>query len=81
MYFVLNPDLSWIQSIASLAFHTSLSKAQLRKIEATKPLHAFMVLMEAGGHTTRQEAVSMVPPLFLKVQADFAVLDLCAAPG
>uniref|UniRef100_A0A453HAJ0 SAM-dependent MTase RsmB/NOP-type domain-containing protein n=1 Tax=Aegilops tauschii subsp. strangulata TaxID=200361 RepID=A0A453HAJ0_AEGTS len=33
------------------------------------------------GNVTRQEAVSMVPPLFLNVQAGHHILDMCAAPG
>ena len=33
------------------------------------------------GSITRQEAVSMVPPLFLDVEPHHRVLDTCAAPG
>ena len=33
------------------------------------------------GHTSRQEAVSMIPPIFLKVENHHKVLDMCAAPG
>ena len=33
------------------------------------------------GVITLQDAASMVPPLLLKIQSHFKVLDLCAAPG
>jgi hypothetical protein len=34
-----------------------------------------------NGNITRQEAVSMVPPLALNVQPHHRCLDMCAAPG
>ena len=34
-----------------------------------------------AGNISRQEAVSMLPPLFLKVEPHHYVLDMCAAPG
>lgn len=33
------------------------------------------------GNTSRQEAVSMVPPLLLDIQPHHLVLDACASPG
>ncbi|PIO69985.1 hypothetical protein TELCIR_08171 [Teladorsagia circumcincta] len=33
------------------------------------------------GHISRQEAVSMIPPLLLNPDSDHLVLDMCAAPG
>ena len=43
----------------------------------------YNVLIEhiALGHITRQEVVSMLPVVFLDVQPQHAILDLCAAPG
>ena len=37
--------------------------------------------MADSGLITRQEIVSMMPPILLDVQADHAILDMCAAPG
>ena len=34
-----------------------------------------------AGNISRQEAVSMIPPLVLDVQSHHRVLDMCAAPG
>ena len=33
------------------------------------------------GGVSRQEAVSMIPPLLLQVEPHHRVLDMCAAPG
>ncbi len=64
-----------------LAWQLSVSRMQLRKLPALEALHEFMKREDATGGLTRQEAVSMVPPLFLDVQPHHRVLDLCAAPG
>lgn len=39
-----------------------------------------MLLMSIG-NITRQEAVSMIPPLALNVEPHHKCLDVCAAPG
>jgi 16S rRNA C967 or C1407 C5-methylase (RsmB/RsmF family) len=44
-------------------------------------LHTFIKRENEVGSITRQEAVSMVPPLLLGVLPAHRVLDLCAAPG
>ncbi|KAK2997703.1 hypothetical protein RJ639_026583, partial [Escallonia herrerae] len=43
--------------------------------------HEFLKQENEIGNITRQETVSMVPPLFLDVHPDHFVLDMCAAPG
>ncbi|RZC12937.1 tRNA (cytosine(34)-C(5))-methyltransferase isoform C [Glycine soja] len=54
---------------------------QLRKNQTLERFHEFLKLENEIGNITRQEAVSMVPPLFLDVHSDHFVLDMCAAPG
>jgi len=44
-------------------------------------LHKWMKQHTDNGNITRQEAVSMVPPLALDVQPHHFCLDMCAAPG
>jgi 16S rRNA C967 or C1407 C5-methylase (RsmB/RsmF family) len=44
-------------------------------------LHAALVQEHEGGRVTRQEAVSMVPPLLLAPEPHHLVLDACASPG
>ena len=50
-------------------------------MEAFKDLHQYMIALTLSGHIGRQEAVSMLPPMFLDVHPNDIVLDMCAAPG
>lgn len=51
-----------------LGWQLELSKSQLRKIPVLEAIHEFMKKENEAGGITRQEAVSMVPPLFLDVR-------------
>ena len=64
-----------------LAWQIDIPKDALKKSERLRELHAFMVRANEVGALTRQEAVSMIPPLLLKVKPSHRVLDLCAAPA
>lgn len=64
-----------------LAWHLNFSRMQLRKNQTLSRVHEFLKRENEIGNITRQEAVSMVPPLFLDVQPNHRVLDMCAAPG
>ncbi|KAL6760331.1 tRNA-methyltransferase, partial [Haematococcus lacustris] len=63
------------------AWHMYFSRNQLRKVPILEALHEFMKKANDNGSISRQEAVSMVPPLFLDVHPHHKVLDMCAAPG
>ncbi|XP_047329348.1 RNA cytosine-C(5)-methyltransferase NSUN2 [Impatiens glandulifera] len=65
----------------NLAWHSNFSRAQIRKNKTLERFHEFLKLENEVGNVTRQEAVSMVPPLLLDVHPDHFVLDMCAAPG
>ncbi|XP_057970587.1 uncharacterized protein LOC131159581 [Malania oleifera] len=65
----------------NIAWHSNFSRMQLRKNQTLERFHEFLKLENEIGNITRQEAVSMVPPLFLDVHPDHFVLDMCAAPG
>ena len=64
-----------------LGFQLNLPKKVVRKQIALHDLHTFLVAETELGNVSRQETVSMIPPLLLDVQPHHAVLDLCAAPG
>jgi hypothetical protein len=51
-----------------LAWHMNFSRSQLRKLPELEKLHEFMKKENDAGAITRQEAVSMIPPLFLDVK-------------
>jgi multisite-specific tRNA:(cytosine-C5)-methyltransferase len=59
----------------NLAWHLNFSRKQLRKNQALESFHEFLKHESEVGNITRQEAVSMVPPLFLNIQPDHHVLD------
>lgn len=56
-----------------LAWHMNFSRAQLRKMPVLNALHEFIKRENDAGSISRQEAVSMVPPLFLDVQPHHVV--------
>lgn len=64
-----------------LAWHYALGKKSLRTSSTLKHLKHFLNVEAEIGNISRQEAVSMIPPLLLDVQKDHIVLDMCASPG
>eukprot|EP00775_Hariotina_reticulata_P012585 gene12585-12716_t len=71
--------LPWYPS--NLGWHMNFSRNQLRKLSWLGDIHQWMKGANEAGSITRQEAVSMVPPMFMDVQPHHRVLDMCAAPG
>ncbi|KAJ3802810.1 S-adenosyl-L-methionine-dependent methyltransferase [Lentinula aff. detonsa] len=64
-----------------LAWQFNVPKKVLRKSPEFKKFHSFLVFETEVGNISRQEAVSMLPPLFLEVEPHHTVMDMCAAPG
>ncbi|KAL0958350.1 hypothetical protein HGRIS_000495 [Hohenbuehelia grisea] len=64
-----------------LAWQFNVPKKVLRKSPEFKKFHNFLVFETDVGNISRQEAVSMIPPLFLDVLPHHKVMDMCAAPG
>ena len=56
-------------------------RRSIRKLEGLSDLKKWMLQHTENGNITRQEAVSMVPPLALNVSPQHRCLDMCAAPG
>jgi 16S rRNA C967 or C1407 C5-methylase (RsmB/RsmF family) len=65
----------------SLTWELSCSRREMKKTEGFKSFNKFLVSATAAGLITRQELVSMLPPLILDVAPGMKVLDMCAAPG
>ena len=63
--------LSWYSN--KLAWHMSFSRGQLRKLPILAEIHELLKRENEAGSITRQEAVSMVPPLFLAVESHHRV--------
>lgn len=64
-----------------LGWQLDVSKAVIRKNEEFAKTQRFLVLETDVGNISRQEAVSMIPPLLMDIKPHHAVFDMCAAPG
>lgn len=63
------------------AWQMELTRMDIRRSEAFYKLHNFLIAETSAGSISRQEAVSMIPPIVLDVKPHHKVLDMCAAPG
>uniref|UniRef100_A0A671UYP0 tRNA (cytosine(34)-C(5))-methyltransferase n=1 Tax=Sparus aurata TaxID=8175 RepID=A0A671UYP0_SPAAU len=63
------------------AWHTNMSRKIIRKSPLLEKFHQFLVSETESGNISRQEAVSMIPPLLMKIESHHKILDMCAAPG
>ena len=64
-----------------LGFQLSIDKRTLRRNKSLEPLFSWLKIQTDCGHITRQETVSMIPPVVLDVKEGMRVLVMCAAPG
>ncbi|VDK34244.1 unnamed protein product [Taenia asiatica] len=65
----------------NMAWQINLSRLAIRKSPELQQLQKFLVSESEAGNLSRQEAVSMLPPLLFNIKEHHAILDLCAAPG
>ncbi len=71
--------LDWYPN--ELALQVNLTRKNIRKNEELIHLKQFLIDQTESGNLNRQEAVSMIPPLLLKIKSHHKILDMCAAPG
>lgn len=64
-----------------LAWQMTTPKNVVRRFAPFKSFQQFLVSETTVGNISRQEIVSMIPPLLMDVKPGMVVLDLCAAPG
>lgn len=64
-----------------LAWHMTTPKNVVRKFPPFASFQKFLVSETSVGNISRQEVVSMIPPLLMNIKPGMTVLDLCAAPG
>ncbi|KAJ4390734.1 tRNA (cytosine-5-)-methyltransferase ncl1 [Gnomoniopsis smithogilvyi] len=65
----------------NLAWWMTTPKNVIRRYPPFAKFQKFLVSETSVGNISRQEVVSMIPPLLLDVKPGHTVLDLCAAPG
>ncbi|RDH33246.1 S-adenosyl-L-methionine-dependent methyltransferase [Aspergillus welwitschiae] len=64
-----------------LAWSMTTPKQVVRRFAPFASFQKFLVAETEVGNISRQEVVSMIPPLLLDVKPGMTVLDMCAAPG
>lgn len=64
-----------------LGWQIDVSKQVIKKQKDFAKTQRFLVVETEVGNISRQEAVSMIPPLLMDVKPEHYVLDMCAAPG
>jgi 16S rRNA C967 or C1407 C5-methylase (RsmB/RsmF family) len=65
----------------NVLFELTVPRELLKKNLGLKAIHKVIQKANDSGILTRQEIVSMLPPLLLGVEAEHSVFDMCAAPG
>ena len=63
------------------AYQLSMDRKTIRKEPKLTKLHEWLQQQTHAGFITRQELVSMIPPVVLNPKPDDKILDMCAAPG
>ncbi|CAM1511541.1 Fc.00g090540.m01.CDS01 [Cosmosporella sp. VM-42] len=64
-----------------LAWWMTTPKNVVRKFPPFAAFQKFLVSETCVGNISRQEVVSMIPPLLMDLRPGMTVLDMCAAPG
>jgi 16S rRNA C967 or C1407 C5-methylase (RsmB/RsmF family) len=63
------------------AYQLNVDRRTIRRHPKLAEFHDWLKIITEAGFVTRQETVSMIPPIVLNVQPHHTVLDMCAAPG
>ncbi|KAJ5624854.1 Methyltransferase (Ncl1) [Penicillium lagena] len=71
--------VSWYPD--QLAWSMTTPKNVVRRFAPFSAFQKFLVAETDVGNISRQEVVSMIPPLLIDVRPGMTVLDMCAAPG
>ena len=64
-----------------LAWYMTTPKNVIRRFPPFASFQKFLVAESDVGNISRQEVVSMIPPLVMDLRPGMTVLDMCAAPG
>ncbi|KAH6673351.1 S-adenosyl-L-methionine-dependent methyltransferase [Halenospora varia] len=64
-----------------LAWWMTTPKNVIRRFPPFAAFQKYLVSETSVGNISRQEVVSMIPPLVIDLQPGMTVLDMCAAPG
>lgn len=71
--------VSWYPD--ELAWWMTTPKNIIRRFPPFASFQKYLVSETSVGNISRQEVVSMIPPLLMDIEPGMTVLDMCAAPG
>ncbi len=74
-------NLTNIAKHKNMIYYINIPRFELKRNSALSNFHNYIQKSVASGLISRQEAVSMIPPLLMEVLPGEAVFDTCAAPG
>ena len=74
-------NLTSFKEWINLVYNININRMELKKNDLLKNFHKFIQFGVDGGVISRQEAVSMIPPMLMQTSATDKILDMCAAPG
>lgn len=82
----LKPEIQLVAPVQSLPFiphgyQLSLDRSTIRRNPRLQSFHDWLKVQTEAGFVTRQETVSMIPPVVLDPQPHHMILDMAAAPG
>ena len=69
------------KEFSNIVFQMDVSRSDLKKKDNYKNFHKFILSSVDSGLISRQESVSMIPPMILNIKQNAKVFDMCAAPG
>jgi len=78
---IVPKNLTNIPEFQNIIYHMNIAKRELKKTDSLTKCHKFINSSCDSGLISRQEAVSMIPPILMQVKPGHKVLDMCAAPG
>ena len=74
-------NLTSFKEWIDLVYNININRMELKKNDLLKNFHKFVQFGVDGGVISRQEAVSMIPPMLMQTSPTDKIFDMCAAPG
>ena len=74
-------NLTNLLEYQKLVFNMDISRSDLKRKEGYTNFHKFIQGNVDSGLISRQEAVSMIPPMIMQPKPNQFIFDMCAAPG
>ena len=74
-------NLTSFKEWINLVYNININRMELKKNNLLKNFHKFIKYGVDGGVISRQEAVSMIPPMLMQTSPEDKLFDMCAAPG